>query len=226
MKKTLWFWLCFVLTVVLAVYFSVRIVMTGMGRGPVATVKNISVSADTDDKNITALVAATTLVPGSRSYAINLKQINERVAAVPGVKESAVRRMPNGNLSIKVSTHKAVALWSDGEKYFPLSADGIIVNTPTDERLAGHIVFRGAVPTKLSEITQTVSSMASMIDFMEWVENRRWNIHTVNGITVMLPETAPDMAVNTLITLNNNHQILAKDLSVIDMRDSARILVK
>ena len=65
-----------------------------------------------------------------------------------------------------------------------------------------------------------------MIDFMEWVENRRWNIHTVNGITVMLPETDPDMAVNTLITLNNNHQILAKNLSVIDMRDSARILVK
>ena len=61
---------------------------------------------------------------------------------------------------------------------------------------------------------------------MEWIENRRWNLHTLGGITVMLPENDPISAIGTLITLNTNNAILRKDIETIDMRDSARILVK
>lgn len=226
MKKSLWFWLCFVIAIIFAVYFSVRIVMTGMGRGTNAYINNISISADQSDKDLSAIVAAATLAPNTPSYSIDLDMLNERVSKVPGVKKSAVRRMPNGNLSVRVALHRAVALWTDGEHYFPLSADGTIVNKPTDVRDMSHVVFRGKLPNNITQITNAAHNLVGNLDYMEWIENRRWNMHTNSGITILLPEENPTAAIGTLISLHNNHHILDKDVQLIDMRDSARILVK
>lgn len=226
MKKSLWFWLCFIIAIVLAVYFSVRIVMTGIGRGTNAYINNISISADQSDKDLSAIVAAATLAPNTPSYSIDLNMLNERVSKVPGVKKSAVRRMPNGNLAVRVALHRAVALWTDGEHYFPLSADGTIVNKPTDVRDMSHVVFRGKLPDDIAQITNAAHNLVGNLDYMEWIENRRWNMYTNDGIIIMLPEENPTAAIGTLISLHNNHHILDKDIQMIDMRDSARILVK
>ncbi|MDW2996256.1 MAG: cell division protein FtsQ/DivIB [Alphaproteobacteria bacterium] len=226
MKKSLWFWLCFVIAIIFAVYFSVRIVMTGMGRGTNAYINNISISADQSDKDLSAIVAAATLAPNTPSYSIDLDMLNERVSKVPGVKKSAVRRMPNGNLSVRVALHRAVALWTDGQNFFPLSADGTIVNKPTDVRDMSHVVFRGKLPDDIAQITNAAHNLVGNLDYMEWIENRRWNMYTNSGIIIMLPEENPTAAIGTLISLHNNHHILDKDLKMIDMRDSARILVK
>lgn len=226
MKKSLWFWLCFCVAIIFAIYFSVRIVMTGMGRGTNAYVTNISISADQSDKDLSAIVAASTIAPNTRTYSIDLDMLNERVSKVPGVKKSAVRRMPNGNISVRVALHRAVALWTDGQNFFPLSADGTIVNKPTDVRDASHVVFRGKLPNDITQITNVAHNLVGDLDYMEWIENRRWNMYTNGGITIMLPEENPLAAIGTLISLNNNHNILDKDIKLIDMRDSARILVK
>lgn len=226
MKRSIWFWLSFIIAVILAIYFATRIIMTGMGHGNIAHVRNISISADKNDKDLSALASAASVAPGTRSYALSLDELNKRIGAVPGVKQSAVRRLPNGNLSVRVSLYTAVALWTDGEHFYPLSADGTIVNNPTDIRDEAHVVFRGTVPNDISEITTAAHNLVGDLDFIEWIENRRWNLHTFGGITIMLPEKNPMNAIATLITLNNNHKILTRDINVIDMRDDARILVK
>ncbi len=226
MKRSIWFWLSFICAIILAVYFSVRIIMINMGHGPLSRIRNVSISADSKDKNLSALAAAIAIPPQTRTTSINLQQINERVSAVPGVRKSAVRRMPNGNLSIRVSLYRAVALWTDGTNYFPLSADGTIVNQPTETRNIGNVVFRGSVPNDITEITRAAHNLIGDLNYLEWIENRRWNLHTMGGITVMLPESDPISAIGILTTLNTNHHILAKDITIIDMRDSARILIK
>ena len=226
MKRSIWFWLCFIITIVLAIYFSVRIVMTGLGYTQISHVHNISISADQNDKDLSALAAAATIAPNTNTYSLNLENINSRISSVPGVKHSAVRRMPNGNISIRVSLHQAVALWTDGEYYYPLSADGTIVNRPSDTRTSGDIVFRGRVPSDIREITQITQNLVGDIDYLEWIEDRRWNLHTTGGITVMLPQGDATTAIGTLINLNKQHQILHKDITTLDMRDSTRILVK
>ena len=134
--------------------------------------------------------------------------------------------MPNGNISVRVALHRAVALWTDGQNFFPLSADGTIVNKPTDVRDASHVVFRGKLPNDITQITNAAHNLVGDLDYMEWIENRRWNMYTNGGITIMLPEENPLAAIGTLISLNTNHNILDKDIKLIDMRDSARILVK
>ena len=226
MKRSFGFWLYFGLAIVLAVYFSVRIIMVFLGHGNVARIRNISISADVPDKDLSALAAAAATAPGAHTYSVSLDEVNTRVATVPGVYKSAVRRMPNGNLAVRVKLYRAVALWSDGENFFPLSADGTIVQRPSDARAEGTILFRGNVPNDITEITNAAHGLINDVDYLEWIEGRRWNLYTSSGITVMLPEENPTAAIGALGIMNKNHQILSKKLDVIDMRDPARILVK
>jgi len=227
MKRNLWFWLYFIAAILLAIYFSVRIIMTFMGYGPIANVQHISFSADTKNKDlITPMAAATGIAPGTRTYSVNLDSVNDRLQKIPGVRESAVRRLPNGNLSVKLRLHRTVARWTDGTYYYPLSVDGTVVQKPSVENTPGTVLFRGALPHDISDITKAATNMVDDIEYIEWIDERRWNIITNGGITVMLPEIDPVAAIGTLVTLNKNNNILSKKLKTIDMRDSARILVK
>lgn len=226
MKRNIWFWLYFIVAIILAIYFSVRIIMIGTGHSPLSYIRNISISADQNNKDLSALAAAAQIAPNTRTYSIDLDEMNKRIGAVPGVKESAVRRIPNGNLIVRAKLYHAVALWSDGEMYFPLSADGTIVNQPTTERNMANVVFRGTVPSDISHITEVAHNLVGRLEYIEWIENRRWNVHTTNGITIMLPEENPIPAMGTLIGLNNKHQILDRKIKIIDMRDPSRILIK
>ena len=183
-------------------------------------------TADVENKDMTALSAAASFPKNTPLYSIDLENLNNNILSVPGVKDSSVRRLPNGNLIIKVSFHHFVATWTDGENYFPLSDDGTIANKPSNERPTSAVLFRGPVPNDITEITNAANDMLADIDYIEWIENRRWNIHTTGGITIKLPETDFTYAISSLITINKNHNILGRDIKVIDMRDPARILIR
>lgn len=226
MRRNLWFWMYFIAAILLAIYFSVRIIMAFVGHGPISMVRGLSVSADTPNKDLTSVISAIGISPGTRTYSINLGLVNTRIAQTPGVKQSAVRRLPNGNLSIQLRLYRAVAAWTDGSFYYPISADGTIVKNPSETRGPDTVVFRGTVPNDISNITKSATNLIEDLDYLEWVDNRRWNLVTNGGITVMLPEKDPVAAMGNLVMLNNKHKILSKKIKTLDMRDNARILVK
>lgn len=197
-----------------------------MGHTTVSRVHSISISADVRDKDLSALATAAAIAPGTGAFSVDLDALNARVGAVPGVRASAVHRRADGNLVVRVKLYRAVALWTDGQNYFPLSADGTIVNQPDAERKSGTVLFRGPLPSDVGEITNAAHNLIGNLDYMEWIENRRWNLITTGGTTILLPEKNPDDAIAQLIVLDKNHKILSRDIKTIDMRDSARILVK
>ncbi len=225
MKKSILFWLYFVLSIVLAVYFSVRIITGQMGRGPISNVQNI-ITRGTSAKDAEIIKMSVGVSDGTNLRSIDLHQLNNRVANIPGVKKSAVRRLPNGDIAIKIQKYRIVATWSDGEYFYPLSADGTKINTPSTERNNNSIVFRGELPENLTDIINHVSVISKDIDYIDYIESRRWNLHTKNGTVIYLPEQNPEIAINKINTLNHTHKLLSRKLDIIDMRDNARILVK
>lgn len=226
MKRKIWFWLCFVVAIVLAIYFATRVVLMSLGRGAATTVSRINITADTRDVDLNAIATGAGVMRGMRTRDMDLEMILSRISAIPGIKHAAVRRMPNGALRIKVAMHRAVALWSDGVAYYPLSADGTIVKSPAEQRGDGAIVFIGQLPEDISDITAAAKALGDAVDYLEWIEDRRWDLYTTRGVRVMLPETDWNGAIATLATLNQNHGILSRNIKQIDMRDMARILVK
>lgn len=226
MKRSIWFWLYFITSIILAIYFATRVIMVCTGRSQLSYVKNIIISTDTPNKDLNPIITAAAITSGTQAYKINLDEINDRIMATPGIKNSATRRLPSGNLIIHVDLYQAVAQWTDGNLYYPLSDDGTIVNNPTDIRNESTVIFRGNVPDDISMITDSAHNMVDKIKYMEYIEDRRWNIYTTTNITVMLPEKNPIEAIDRLITLDKTHNILSKDIRIIDMRDASRILVR
>jgi len=226
MKKTIFFWLYFVASIILAVYFSVRIITSLMGRGPVSDIKHISILSDSRNADLEPIRLAMGITGGTKIKSVDLHQINNRVSKVPGVKKSAVRRLSNGDIIIKTEQHKVAAQLSDGVYYYPLSVDGTKIETPSTERNENTIVFRGPIPENFTEIVNVVSGLSEYIDYMYMVESRRWNIYTKNGTLIYLPENEPSVAINKIKRLNTTHKILSREIDTIDMRDNARILVK
>ena len=226
MKRSFMFWLYFVIAIILGIYFTTRIVMTKIGYGKLATIHNISILTDSTDHDLSNIENTAKTALRAPVRALDLSVLNNRIHAVPGVRNVATRRMPNGTLRVRVELHKTVAQWTDGVAFYPLAADGTTVEIPSETRDVDAVVFRGALPDDISDITNAAQPIAGAIDYLEWIENRRWNIITQNGITVMLPETDPAGAIRGFISLNEKHNILERDIKTIDMRDSARILVK
>jgi cell division protein FtsQ len=226
MKKTIFFWLYFVASIILAIYFSTRIITSLMGRGPVSYVKHISISSDSKDTDFEQIRMATGINKGTNIKFVDLRQTNNRIAKIPGIKNSSVRRLSNGDIVIKAEHYKVAAQWTDGAYYYPLSTDGTKIESPSEERNENTIVFRGDVPKNLTEIIDSVSALSKHIDYMNMVESRRWDIHTKNNTTIYLPEDNPSVAISKISRLNQTHKILSRDIEVIDMRDNARILVK
>jgi cell division protein FtsQ len=56
------------------------------------------------------------------------------------------------------------------------------------------------------------------------VGERRWNLHMANGTDVMLPEGHEVAALDRLIKLQQDHQVLERPLATIDMRLPDRIV--
>lgn len=226
MKRSLLFWVYFCVAIILGIYFASRIVLVGMGHGKNATIHSISILAESGGYDLLAVETAAKSGLGVQVNALDLTILNNRIRAVPGVRDVATRRMPNGTLRVLVQMHQTIAQWTDGEAFYPLAADGTTIKIPSDTRSSDAIVFRGMLPDDISNITNATQSIASLIDYLEWIENRRWNIITKDGITIMLPENDSVATVRELISLNDKKNILGRDIKTIDMRDSARILIK
>lgn len=226
MKKTLFFWMYFIVSIILATYFASRIITSNMGRGPVSVVKNIHIINNSKDFDPETIKIAVGIPAKTQIKSIDLRSINKRIMAIPGIEKAATRLSPNGDLIIKTQKYNVVAMWSDGVDYYPLSVNGKKIDTPLSERNENTLVFQGNVPDDLTEIIDNVSVLSQYIDYLTMVESRRWNIHTKNGITIYLPENNLAGAINKINILNQTHKLLSRKLDIIDMRDGARILVK
>lgn len=234
MKRTIWFWVCFVVAIIIATYFSTRIIMIRMGRGDAAVVHHISVTTDANDIDLTGVKNMAEILPNTKTYDIDLETMNTRILSVPGVKYSATRRFPNGNISVYTTMHNVLGIYAMGDGlYYPISDDGFVVDQPSTECPDGAILFRGAKPENITKITTAVSALTPIIDYLELIEQRRWNLYTKNGIKVLLPEdiatTAeyePNNAIAQLIKINETNKILSRDITTIDLRDSRRILIQ
>lgn len=226
MKKSLFFWLYFVMSIILAVYFATRFITSQMGRGPISHINHVDIISDKKDTDMTPLKMAVGIPKGASIRAIDLYQVNNRIISVPGVKDASTRRLPNGNLIIKTKQHNIVAMWSDGVMFYPLSVDGTRIDNPVEERDPNTIVFKGEIPDNLHDIINSLSVLSENIDYVNMIESRRWDIHTKNGITIYLPEENVSTAINKINLLNQNQKLLSRNIEIIDMRDNARILVK
>ena len=165
------------------------------------------------------------------SFDFDLEALQAEVAKVAAVASADVRIRSGGVLEVLVREHVPVALWRTADGLVVLSRDGTVIGG-IDRRaqradlplLAGE----GAdadVPEALAVLT-AAAPFAERIRGVQRVGERRWDIVLDRGQVIQLPSDEPVQAVERVIALNAAQSILARDIAVVDFRNSDRATLR
>src|SRR5215813_13593977 len=176
-------------------------------------------------------VLATAGMTGTTSLLfLDVDQTRERLKTNPWIADATVLKLYPGALQIGVKEGEAFALWQKDGHVSVIADDGIVLEPYVAPRLIQLplVVGRGA-QTKAKEFLALLDRYPTMRDFVRasvLVGERRWNLRLKNGIDVRLPETDVAPALERLVALDNEKNLITRDIVAIDLRLRDRVTVR
>jgi len=172
---------------------------------------------------------------GMPLLSIDLRQLQVKIEALPWVKQADISRILPGGLSIKVTERVPYALSQHDGRVVLIDRQGAEI---TDRALASFsdlmLVVGTVTPAELGLLqTQKAKSpeLASRVQSAVRVGNRRWDVIFDNGVRVKLPaDDAKPYGIaeawDKFIELDRSQQLLSREVSVIDMRQADKLIVR
>jgi cell division protein FtsQ len=176
-------------------------------------------------------VLATAGVTGTSSLLfLDVDQTRERLKTNPWIADATVLKLYPGELQIGVREREAFALWQKDGRISVIADDGTVLEPDVALRLIRLplLVGRGA-QTKAKEFLALLDRYPAMRDFVRasvLVGERRWNLRLKNGIDVRLPESDIAPALERLVALDREKNLITRDIVTIDLRLPDRVTVR
>jgi len=153
-----------------------------------------------------------------------------RLLSNPWIAEATVLKLYPGRLRIEIKERSAFALWQKHGRVSLVATDGTVLETYVPQRFASLplVVGKGAerqAPDLLALI-ERYPGIAGKVEASVLVAERRWNLHLKGGVEVLLPESAPERALKTLVDLDRSKKLLSRDIVTVDLRLSDRVTVR
>jgi cell division protein FtsQ len=170
------------------------------------------------------------ILPAS-SFDLDLEDMRATVAALNSVADVRVKLGEGGVLQVDVTPRAAVALWRDGQTLKLIDAQGVfagVVSNRADRLdlplIAGigaqaHIAEALALFRATGPITARVRGLVRMGE-------RRWDMVLDRDQRILLPEGDPRAALDRVIALSGAHDLLERDVAVVDMRNGDRPTIR
>lgn len=162
--------------------------------------------------------------------AFDVEAAQERVAELPWVSDAVVRKFYPGTLAVEITERTPFALWQRNGEVFLIDKTGAEI-VPLDESRFTKLPFmvgggaNDTAPAFLADLF-TQPDLAMQMRAAVLVAGRRWDLHLEDGVTVKLPEKSARQALAQLVRLDSEYQLLARDVTVIDLRLPDRVTVR
>ena len=167
---------------------------------------------------------------GHPIFDIDLEAARERVAALPWIESVTVERRLPDTLYLRIVEAEPMALWQHERQLRLLSRKGEVIAEPQPQRFSALPLVVGAgAPEHTAELLEMLATQPELqiqVQAAIRVGQRRWNLHFVNGTDVKLPQDRAAEAWSELARLERDFGILERDLTVIDLRVPAQLLVR
>ena len=186
--------------------------------------------------NQSAVLAQLDLEIGMPIVSINLDHLATRVEGLPWVGAAHVTRKLPGTLEILVMERQPFALWQREGRVALIDREGVVI---THEGLDAYselplVVGVGAADAArdLIHVLDRAPLLAARVKSAVRVGQRRWDVLMDNGMRIKLPEVPRPDAGNDwdgsaawarLARMQAEHNILEREVEVIDMRDPERL---
>lgn len=176
------------------------------------------------------LLAALGVDRGTPILALDLDAARHRVERLPWIRAASIERLLPDTLVLRVTERRPLALWQNKSRFSLIDRDGAVIPDRHVERFAGLPVVVGKdAPAHAAELLATLGTQPSLMPRVKaavWVGGRRWNVVLDNGIDVRLPEDDPGAAWARLAEFQRRHQVLARDIRVLDLRLPDRLIIR
>jgi cell division protein FtsQ len=167
---------------------------------------------------------------GHPIFNIDLEAARERVAALPWIESVTVERRLPDTLYLRITEAEPMALWQHDRQLRLLSRKGEVIAEPQPQRFTALPLVVGAgAPEHSAELLEMLARQPELqvqVQAAVRVGQRRWNLHFANGTDVKLPAEGAAEAWSELARLERDFGILERDLTVIDLRVPAQLLVR
>lgn len=161
-------------------------------------------------------------------FSIDPQESRASLATLPWVKSAEIRKSYPGTLHIAVVEREAFAIWQTRDALSVVQSNGAVIGGYSGNSLR-HLpllVGKGA-PEEAAAFMQVVGKyepIAAEVRAFVRVGQRRWNLRLNNGLTINLPEQDVESALQRVVDMQAEHNVLERDLASIDVRLNDRTI--
>ncbi|EAQ12004.1 cell division protein FtsQ [Maritimibacter alkaliphilus HTCC2654] len=161
------------------------------------------------------------------SFDLDLEALQAQISAFDVVQDVALRIRPGGVLEVAVTERTPVIIWRHASGIDMLDATGHRVASLKDRGSRPDLPLivgpgAGAAVAEARAILEAAGPIAPRLRGLVRVGERRWDLVLEPDQRIMLPEIAPIAALEQVLALDEAQDVLARDLTHIDMRNPAR----
>jgi cell division protein FtsQ len=167
------------------------------------------------------VLKALAITPGSSTLNFDADAALKRIEAIPSVKSANIRKVYPRELQVSIVEKTPMARWRIGDKTWLVDEDGSpIIADDGSFRTLPLVVGEGAADDAMVMIRALDKYPALTEDLaaLSRVGDRRWDLIFYSGLRVQLPENGTAQALAQLDRYQTEHQLLDRDVSVIDLR--------
>ncbi len=176
------------------------------------------------------LRAALGVNKGDPMLGFSLERARERIETLSWIEHATVERRLPDTIVVNIQERRPFAIWQNDGKFVLIDRTGQIV---ANQDVAGFrglplVVGAGAPPSAATLIDALTArpALQQRVVAVVRVGERRWNLRLNNGADVMLPEGHEIAALDRLMQLQQDHDLLDRPLVAIDMRLPDRLVLR
>ena len=177
-----------------------------------------------------AILSALGVERGTPILAVDPEEAKRRLESIAWVRSASVeRRLPDA-LYIRLVERQPLAFWQRQGKLVLVDRDGVVVPSDHLESFGALLVLVGpdapAAGAALLDMLAGEPELAPHVAAAVRIGGRRWNLRLDSGIDVALPEEDPASAWHRLARLERSDGILERDIELVDLRLTDRLVVR
>ena len=164
-------------------------------------------------------------------FSVNFQDIHKKINNNTWVKKGSINIIYPNTIKVYIIEKEPVAIWQDkfGNKLISKSGDFILEKKLNNFKnflpiIIGKNAHKNIDP--IFKILNLKKDFAKNIWSLTFVNERRWDVHFKQGLTIRLPRSKMKEAWKKILSLNENFKILKIGLTEIDLRKRNQILGK
>jgi len=150
------------------------------------------------------------------------KSAQSRLTENPWIKSANVERHLPDTIFIRINERKPAARWQLDGKLALIDAEGVALTTDNLEQYQSLPIIIGQNArhkvVDLFTLLKAEPEIGKQVVAATWIGDRRWDLKLKNDMLIRLPAQQPELALSQLAKLNEKQQVLARDLTSIDLR--------